>query len=169
MLISFTGEVTDSKAALSGDSWIVRLKDLAGEMITINCKHPALKEAARMLVIGQMVEVVGAGTRGASSTSVLPFTMFAKNGGRAGDINKLANEFLASLVSGENAMDKKTIESQKVSIQRLQQTLDATVLDYQASQATARDGAEEIERLRKSLEELDRDLQYERTVNGALP
>jgi hypothetical protein len=168
MLISFTGEVTESKAALAGGSWIVRLKDIDGELVSIHCKHPTLIDAGKMLVIGQMVEVLGMGKRSTSATTIIPFGLFAKNGLKAADFNRLTNEYLMSLLSGEDAKAKATIETQKQSLQRLQMTLDAAQLDYQNSQRKLKDSEEEALRLRKSLEETDRELQYERTVNGAL-
>jgi primosomal replication protein N len=171
MLITFTGDVIEARAALgSYGSWTITLQDrTSSHSVQVTCPGK-LAEVAQKVKVGQVLEVVGWITRVRSgSLPVIPFLLRAKNGVNEADINAMTATYTQSLIEGgdkakieaELANVKATLSVSETRMNTAQSELTRLKADFEPLK-------EENERLRATAEQLDRDLQYERLLKGVM-
>lgn len=174
MLINHTGDVVRAeKSALraGGELWTMDIQDATTKMLVrVNCIGKMARFASQVKT-GQVINVLGwivrPPTYGAAMV-VTPFVVMAKSGTNEQDLNTLALEYSREMVAAST--EAATLRSEVDILKDANTTLTAS----NASLAVRADGLEasvkelrdENLTLRDRLEEADRQLQYERLLNG---
>ena len=164
MLITHTGDVSESRAGMGPGIWMLVLTDRTTSLsVIVHCKGDTLIEAARMAKIGQVFEVVGWTSKPPSSrgVAVVPIVLRAKSGTNEADINLKTSAYTNALVEGNNP----ALESE---VSKLKSELANAALTMAARNDDLRREKSESTRLRAQVEQLDRDLQAERIMNSVM-
>jgi hypothetical protein len=164
MLITHTGDVSESRAGLTAGLWLLVLTDRTSSLsVIVHCKGETLIEAAKMAKVGQVFEVIGWTSKPPSTRgfTIAPIILRAKSGTNENDINLKTSAYTNGLMDGNNPV----LEAE---VNRLKAELANASLNF----ATKADEVERFKgentRLRAQVEQLDSDLQAERIMNSVM-
>lgn len=163
MLITHTGDVAETRAAMGSGGWLLALADRSsGLTVNVLCKGPLI-EAAKMAKVGQVFEVVGWVARAPSGSRVpvVPFILRAKSGVNEEDINRKTAVYTTALIEGSNP----TLEAE---VLRLKTEGEAARSHVNKVTDELRDRIIENRELRERIEVLDQQLRAEKIMNNAM-
>lgn len=158
VLITFVGDFKSAHATLGGKGRIMAVIDQTSKQtVRVQVPQGTLTEFADMCKTGQVLHITGFGeTAGGYGLLVrVPLVIRAQSGTNEADLNRLAmrwgEELSAAVV---NPVDPAMFKSVQEDLRMARSAAAVAVADGVA--------------LRAKLEEMDKVLQYERLLNGAL-